>query len=138
MKNNLSFSRYLLYLFLFLFLISMACNVSSPTPTATVQAEVDSPLKINLLGEWKISSGGAWGGATLTFDDDGSFSVRDSSREKDGTGNYLFTSENTIVFYLPNYDGSVVIEFESENEMSLTVTTSDGPFGSIYSAERVK
>lgn len=113
----------------------------TPMPTATLPAKVDSSLKSKLLGQWKISGetkvDGAWGDAILTFSDDGNFSVIGGLQEKEAKGNYFFTSENTIAFSLPDYQGSVTLEFTGNDQMSLTVTKSNEIFGLIYSAERV-
>lgn len=125
-----------------LVLISIACQVSSllptATPTATLPPAVASPLQARLLGQWKVINGGPWGDAILTFEADGGFTIVDSLQQKDGEGSYFFTSENTIAFSFPNYQGSAEIEFQSDDEMDLSVTTSDQVFGILYSAERVK
>jgi hypothetical protein len=141
-KINNKISRIPLFLVLAcLIIVSLACKVPAlptPTPTATLLAEVNSPFKSNILGQWKIINGGTWGGATLTFSDDGSFSVLGGLQEKDAKGSYYFTSDNEIAFRLPNYQGTATIEFDSDNQISLTVITSDQPFGLIYSAEKIE
>lgn len=142
MKINNKISRVPLFLVLAcLTIASLACKIPAlptPTPTATLPAEVNSPFKSNLLGQWKIINGGTWGGATLTFSDDGSFSVLGGLQEKDAKGSYYFTADNEIAFHLPNYQGTATIEFKNDNQISLTVATSDQPFGFMYSAEKVK
>jgi hypothetical protein len=139
-----SISTLPLFLSLLVLLVSLACGFSLPNtaPTATLPPAVDSPLKLILVGQWKVESGGTWEGSVLTFSDDGKFSIVGGLQEKDAEGIYFFTSEITVAFRLPNYQGTITLEFLKEfdnfNFSSMTVVTSLEPFGTIYSVQRVK
>ena len=53
-------------------------------------------------------------------------------------GIYVFTAEDAIAFQLPRYSGTAKIELRNDDRLTLTVTTSEAPFGIIYSAQRAK
>ncbi len=124
-----------------LILISIACGiplVPAPTPTATLPPEVDSALRAKLLGQWQVVSGGAWEGATLTFNEDGSFTITGGSQEKDNTGSFFFTAKSTIAFSFPDYQGFADIQFMNDDKINLFIRTADLSRGMFYSVERLK
>ncbi|MBA3533399.1 MAG: hypothetical protein H0T73_15880 [Ardenticatenales bacterium] len=90
------------------------------------------------MGRWHITSGGAWGDSIVTFEADGAMSVEGGAQAMEEQGTYAFTAENTISFQLASFSGTAKIEFPEEGRLSLTVMTSEQPFGTIYSAERVE
>lgn len=129
----------LLFLSLLVLLVSMACGLVLPAaiPTATLPSPVESHLKSEIVGQWKVINGGPWGGAILSFSEDGIFSMTGGLQEPDAKGTYYFSSEDTIAFQLPDYQGTMTLSLASDMS-SLTVSTSKDPFGIIYSIERVR
>lgn len=126
---------------LLLFIFVPACSTAQlPTsaPTATLPTGVDSAFKSHLIGTWKITNGGPWGDALLTFEEEGNFSVTGGLQEPEAHGIYIFTAEDAIAFQFPRYSGTVQIKLLENDQLSLTVGTSDSPFGSLYSAVRVR
>jgi hypothetical protein len=127
------------FVLLYVALISIACGmIPTATPTATLPPAAESSLKSKLIGQWKVVNGGAWGDGILTFSEDGKFSIVGGLQEKDAEGIYYFTSETTIAFDLPKYQGVITLELMNDNITDMTVTTSNEIFGTIYSVKRVK
>ncbi len=116
-----------------------ACSQgASPSPAPTLAPSVASPLQEQLVGSWHIINGGAWGDSIVTFGADGAMSVKDTAQAMDERGTYAFTAENTISFQFSDSSGTAEIKFPADDRLSLSVMTSEQPFGSIYSAERAE
>ena len=90
-----------------------------------------------MVGQWKVVNGGPWEGVILSFSENGKFSISGGTKGITEEGSYYFTSEDTIVFRLPDYQGTMIVALASDAS-TLTVTNSKEPFGMIYSIQKVK
>ncbi len=125
LKNNC-----LILIVLITTLVSLACGIMTLS-TPTSQPTVESPLKQELIGRWRINHG-RFGNAVLEFSEAGALIVTNMDSGEVKELEYSFVATDTLLLTGDNDLAGTAKIAISGNKLELVITFSDQVFGEIY------